>query len=288
MPTAVELFGSDSGSVDQSGRRDRVRTFRVDAPASYVLNGNPVDGLPGILTPHPDDPGLLARQRSAADFGDAAQSIVTVRYATWNGAGAFKVAEPDLSGNQYLVGVDYEPVKVLIPVAYRKIIRIESDSGPVDEEVYVVDKDRSFNPTETRTISRVRWEIPNFTMSHAIAFAQQADRVHVINGRAYLFRPLSVRALDNNTYVVDATWTIDEGTRMTDDFFQSVDPDLWYPGYGMAWWSKSAPSDPTFLREPFHVVNTFSFEGFPIAYQKQIADFSQPDGWQSLPGVPPL
>ncbi|MCZ7599885.1 MAG: hypothetical protein M5U09_22120 [Gammaproteobacteria bacterium] len=192
MPTAVELFGSDSGSVDQSGRRDRVRTFRVDAPASYVLNGNPVDGLPGILTPHPDDPGLLARQRSAADFGDAAQSIVTVRYATWNGAGAFKVAEPDLSGNQYLVGVDYEPVKVLIPVAYRKIIRIESDSGPVDEEVYVVDKDRSFNPTETRTISRAVGD----TELHHVA----RDRVRAA-GRprsrhqraAYLFRPLSVR-----------------------------------------------------------------------------------------------
>lgn len=286
MPSAVEQFSGGGGSITQGNQRTARRRFIVDAPAEYVQGGGAVDNLPAIGSVHPNDAGMVAREYGVERTSDGSLSFVNVNYSTWNASRSTRFAETDLSGNQHVVGVTFQKVITQIPVAYKTVVKIDSESGPVEQEEYIVDKDRSIEAEETFTIIRLRWEIQSFQFSHALAVAAQSNKVHVINGYKLLFTPLGFRDLDNNNFEVEVAWTYDPGTLLVE--FDGIADGLWYPGKGMAWWGQAAPSDPNYMREPFHVIQTFPFAGFPIAYQKRIADFSDPDGWQSLPGVPPL
>lgn len=276
MPTAVLLHKDSSLRIPIDGDSSIVRSYLIEGVKPDEVDFG-LYGLPSLFDPHPVFNPLVARElesRYELDNSDVVR--VTIGYGfhpeEWRFGGA-----------------TYETVDVEVPIVFKA-------ERPVDGGPNLAFSDFEIaKTTETRLVIQVEWFFNNVDWGKMQAFAEQHGKVHTINDVKMLFRASGIRPIPRGgnrvTVQVSASWTYDPGTPL---IANGVEAPSLLPGDLIALGNYvGPPALPAagLMRSPYHELKLLppAPDGNGIAQLTQRELFAEdPDGWMTLPEVPPL
>lgn len=272
--TVTRQAGQGRASFSQGSQRSdsivyTVTGLEVRALKSLISNGQQgTIGLPNYGDNHPELPisGMRARAFAISEEITGEVADVEVTYATSNAANraGLLYATPDVSGTQFVWGMTFEDVEIVIPVAYR-IFDTISDGNASKQTAYW--KVEPFRVTESRAVIDARWTIESGAFDQQVrrAFEDEHNHIHTIGPYRYLFRVSGIRAIDNLNYEITCSWSRDKGTPRPPKGSPNTNL-VRFPGatsgQHMLWMSAADdpaniwPNDGSLIRSPFHHLET--------------------------------
>lgn len=284
----------NTGDTSQTeASRDTTRIFKVwpatQEVACTAIGTSPTTGLvvaiPALGDKLPWDSNQEAVAIVGAYIDDSVQTVmVSVRYstsgATWGG---INPANPNFKS----WSMSYSRVIQNIPYAIRdpRQFRYQQGNGTV-KIVTSYPVRQNYHPEyRKKYIRRLRILAYNASTMDAI-ISQQANSLHRIYQRWYLFTTGDIVEAARNTWDVSYVWEYDTGT---DDVFVDT-ADVAWPHFPAPIWMQM-PNGTFYARPPFHEVgtrpiyNTTTNTPFWPVFEPVCAyDYDDPSGYLTLPG----
>lgn len=274
------------GNSLRDGVPGRTRGFRVEGMNVDVAVDRP--GLPQYGDEHPDDPGLLARDRTSTPYGTGALVVWTyVATAYFGGSG------PAI--NQFAEGfigkdVSFDSEDVEIPLFRRAGITTTVNDLPVSQIVFA----------DFRSGLKLRRRTPYYSVPIAIELPEsnslndvfnitqvivaQFDKIHTIFGKKLLFACEGIDQNDPTRFKATYRWYEDQGIPNTlSNQFTAFESD----NLGRIGTTIYPFFDSTYMIPPFKGMR---IDGNPDPTQPPDVTFfdkhaEEPNGWQTLPGI---
>lgn len=289
----TELFITEGLSSNLGGEKAASRVFLVDLPREQVdallSVGATIPGIPAKGENHPTIVGIYVQNHSTRDAGNGLQTEVIAQYASSN-LSASQYSQPDLTGSGFVRGTNFTTEFVDIPYAVASTVTYSAGGTQETKAGWVV---KVTQVPETRVIHEARWRINAPSAAVIDIFDEQNNKIHLINGRKYLFTMGGISPIDNTYSIVSAQWLSDKGTpsgptSSDPTSYLTVDDLPLLPGQTLP----SGLSRPPFATlgtvpapDPTQDLDDVAAQPFLLIKPQYTEDLT---GWQSFPSVPNL
>lgn len=280
----AQLLDTLVGSADAAGNAEaRELWYLQDVLPAAFDKRNPVTyGLPDYNTALASDPSLILDRYDVEPLGDGASSRIVGVYTT-NKFGRLTV--PQRPQTQGFLSWSWRPqsVEVTIPFGLKRTYEVNAADATNTFDAWDIE---TLTVTEQRQIFTLRVGSAFLTKDDAYnavaACASQQNKIHTIKGRQYRYTTSYANQIGSEKeWEIVHEWEYDAGTptppspRIADPSKISMPPFV--------------SGSPSLIRLPFERLLAYSAANPkttpPVFYGVWPFVF-EPNGWQSLPGVP--
>lgn len=268
---SVELLGQSDGSLDANSAKRFVRTFFIDGIGRDAATTDPI--VPPLKSPHPVYSDAVVDSYSVQEFPDGRSSVVKVYYSTDGTFRATPRIDPGDETNKPF-SCAFSTTETSIPFAYERAINVPGNGST--RYVWAID---SKTIQETRVFYSVSFPLDYFDGAVAAVLGRQHNKLHLIEGKRYLFTVGNVTPFAKNRWTYEYSWMSDSGTRE----ITGAPGTVLMPPADKPWMGDN------YVREPYHQIiaipNKESATN-PPTFETFLSFEIDDTGFHSLPGYP--